>query len=103
MKVFAIHRHESATGIHVSPDPEPRSNLPPHPVPPGCPRALALGALFHASNLALVIYFTYGNIHVPVLFSQIIPPSPSPRVQKSILYICVSFAALHVGSLLLSF
>ena len=29
-------------------------------------------------------------------FSQIIPPSPSPRVQKSVLYICVTFAALHV-------
>ena len=25
--------------------------LPPHPIPLGCPRALALGALLHASNL----------------------------------------------------
>ena len=25
-----------------------------------------------------------------MLFSQIIPPSPSPSVQKSVLYICVS-------------
>ena len=25
--------------------PEPPSNLPPHPTPPGCPRAPALGAL----------------------------------------------------------
>ena len=33
----------------MSPHPEP--HLPPHPVPLGCPRALALGALLHASNL----------------------------------------------------
>ena len=38
----------------------------------------------------LAIYFSYGNIHVSMLFSQIIPPSLSPRVQKTLLYICVS-------------
>ena len=47
---FAIHRYESAIGAHVSPHPEPPSHLPPHPIPLGCPRALALGALLHASN-----------------------------------------------------
>ena len=47
---FAIHQHESASGIHVSPYPEGPSNLPPHCIPPGCPRALTLGALHHASN-----------------------------------------------------
>jgi len=33
------------------PDPEPTSHFFPHPIPLGCPRALALGALFHTSNL----------------------------------------------------
>ena len=33
------------------PHPEPPPHLPPHPTPPGCPSALALSALFHASNL----------------------------------------------------
>ena len=49
--VFAIHQHELATGTHVSPNPEPSSHLPPHPIPLGCPRALALSALLHALNL----------------------------------------------------
>ena len=36
-------------------------------------------------------------MHVSILFSWNIPPSPSPRVQKSFLYICVSFSVLHIG------
>ena len=31
MVVFAIYRHESVTGAHVSPHPEPPSHVPPHP------------------------------------------------------------------------
>ena len=34
---FAIHWHESATGVHVSSHPKPSSHLPPHPIPLGCP------------------------------------------------------------------
>ena len=50
--VFAIHQHESATGILVSHHhPETPSHFPPHPIPLGCLRAPALGALLHASNL----------------------------------------------------
>ena len=45
---FALHRHESAMGVHVSPHPEPPSKPPPHPIPLGCPRVPALSALLHA-------------------------------------------------------
>ena len=51
MVFFAIHRHESAMGAYVYSHPEPQSHFPPHPIPLGCPRALALSALLHAPNL----------------------------------------------------
>ena len=37
--------------VYMCPHPELPSRLPPHPIPQGCPSALALSALFHASNL----------------------------------------------------
>ena len=56
---FCHPSHESAIGIHVSPPPEP--HFPPHHIPPGCHRALALvpcvihqtltGYLFHVGNV----------------------------------------------------
>ena len=38
----------------------------------------------------LAIRFTYDNIHVSVLFSHIIPPSPSPSESKRLFYTSVS-------------
>ena len=46
----AIHKHESVISIHVSPPSWTPSHLPPHPIPPGCHRAPALGALCHTIN-----------------------------------------------------
>ena len=50
MIVFAIRWHELATGTHVA-HPESHCLVPSHPIPLGCPRALALSALLHALNL----------------------------------------------------
>ena len=83
MMVFATHGHESAMGAHVSPYPEPPFLLPPHSIPLGCPRAPALGAVLHTS------YLRY-NVHVSMLFSQIIPPLPSPTECKSLFFTSVS-------------
>ena len=38
----------------------------------------------------LAICFTYDNLHVSMLFSQIIPPSPSPTESKRLFYTSVS-------------
>ena len=50
----------------------------------------------------LAIRFLY-DIHVLMPFSQIIPPFLSHKVQKAVLYICVSFAVSHTGLSLPSF
>ena len=65
MMASAIHQQELAIGIHVPPRLEPSlPPLSPH-FPLGCPRAPALGAFLHASNLlALVTCFTYDNVYV---------------------------------------
>ena len=62
---------------------------PPHPS--GLFQSTSFECPASCIELSLVIYFTYGNIHDSVLVSHIIPPLPSPRVQYSVLYICVSF------------
>ena len=90
-------------GAHVSPHPEPPSHIPLHPIPVGCPGAPALSALFQASNLhwSSVLHMVIYMFHCYCLKSS--HPCLFQKVQKSVLYICVSFAVLPEGSLLPSF
>ena len=44
----------------------------------------------------LATCFTYDNIHVSMLFSQIIPPSPSPTESKRLFYTSVSLFLSHI-------
>ena len=79
---FAIHWHESATGILVFPTLSPSPLLPPHPIPLGHPRAPAPSTTYHASNLDwwfishMIIYMF--QCHFPTL-SHSHPLLQSPK------------------------
>ena len=84
--------------VHMCPPSGTPSLLPPHPVPLGCSRALALSVLLHASNLdwSSVLHIVIYMFRCYSLKSSY--PRLPPHSQKlSILYICVSFAAFHIG------
>ena len=87
--VFVIHRHELAMDIHVFPIliPPPTSLstwslwvFPVHQV----------WALVSCIPPGLLICFTLDNIHVSMLFSWNIPPSPSPTESKILFCTSVS-------------
>ena len=72
------------------PHPEAPSLCPPHPILQGHPQCTNPEHPFSCIEPGLVIYFTYDNIHVSMLFCQIIPPSPSPTESNSLFFTSVS-------------
>ena len=96
---FAIHWHESAMDLHVFPIPiPPPTSLPTRSLwvfPMHQPRALVSCIL-----PGLVICFTLENIHVSMLFSLNIPPSPSPTESKICsVHVCLFFSFTYRLSL----
>ena len=86
---FAIHQHESATGIHVFPILNPL--LPPSPYHPSLSsQCTSPEHPVSCIEPGLAISFTYDNIHVSNPFSYIILPSPSPTESKRLFCTSVS-------------
>ena len=86
---FAIHQHESTTGVHVFPilNPPP----PPSPYrPSGLSQCTSPEHPVSCIEPGLAFRFTYDIIHVSIPFSHIIPPSPSPTESKRLFYTSVS-------------
>ena len=86
---FAIHQHESATGIHVFPIlNSPPTSLPYHPS--GSSQCTSPKHPVSCIKPGLAIHFIYDTIHVLTPFSQILSPSPSPTESKRLFYTSVS-------------
>ena len=73
----------------------PIPNHPPSlPHPSGLSQCTTFECPASWTEFALLIYFTYGNIYISMLFSQIIPPPPSLTKSKSLFFISVSLCCL---------
>ena len=86
---FAIHQHASTTGVHVFPILNPPPSSLPIPslwvIPVHQPQASCILHRTWTGDSFLIWYYTCFNAILPNH-----PPSLSHRVQKTVLYICVS-------------
>ena len=88
--VPAIHQHEMAIVIHMSPPSWISLLSPSLSYPSRLSQSTGFRCPASYIELALVIYFTYGNAYISVLFSQIIPPFHSLTESKSLFFTPVS-------------
>ena len=83
MIASAIHIHELVIGIYISPPSQTSLPPPSTSYPSRLSQSTGFGFPLSYSKFLLAIYFTYGNIYVSMLLSQIIPPSLSLMCPKS--------------------
>ena len=83
-------------GYTCVPHPEPRSYLPPHPIPQGHPSALALSTMSHASNLdwrsiSHIVIYIFQYYSLKLSHSHLLPQSPKVCSLHLYLFFCVSY------------
>ena len=100
---FAIHQHVSTTGIHVFPTLNPLPSFLPVPslwvVSVHQPQASSTRHWIWTGDSFHILYYTCFNASLPNHPTLVL----SHRVQKTVLYICVSFAISHTWLSLPSF
>ena len=84
-------------GFTCIPHPDPPSSLPPHPIPLGLPSAPALSTCLMHPTWAGDLFHPWQYTCFNAIFSEHPTLAFSHRIQKSVLYICVSFSVLHIG------
>ena len=92
---FATDQHESITGVHVFPIPNPPATASRHH-PSGSSQCTSPKHPAPCIEPRLAIRFLYDIIHVSMPFSQIIPPFPSPTESKRLFYTSVSLLLSHI-------
>jgi len=81
---------------HMSPCPEPLSHLPPHPIPLGCPSALALSALHHASildssSVSHMVTYRFQCYSLKSSHPCLLPQSPKVCSLNLCLFCCLAY------------